>query len=369
MKRLVLLSAVAVVASCASPEGKGLMERGAGSGAEVTFDVFARPLPNIPMPNDFATRFDASSPTRRRVNASIAAGSTRWERATRATLDQLDGWGTYQSVTVAFSKPLDVHNLIRRHQGDDYDPRDDAAYLIDITPDSPDFCRRTPLDMGEGNFPITLERPGYFDNDREGDQFLFDDREEDTNRNGKLDPGEDLDMDGVLDHPNTLYPGDSTFKVLPFYERETNTLIMKPVMPLREKTTYAVVLTRRLTDEDGRPVRSPFAYINHTSQTKQLEPLAGCLPAFGLGLEDVSFTWAYTTQSINADYVAIRDGLYGVGPMQRLATEYPAEVTRIFALRESMPGSTVNVRIVSGDEFRAAALELLKQLKTHFAML
>lgn len=362
MKRLVLLSAVAVVASCASPEGKGLMETAAGSGAEVTFDVFAKPLANIPMPNDFATRFDASSPTKRRVNASIAAGATKWERATRATLDQLDGWGTYQSVTVAFSKPLDVHNLIRRHQGDDYDPRDDAAYLIDITPDSPDFCKRTPLDMGEGNFPITLERPGYFDNDREGDQFLFDDREEDTNRNGKLDPGEDLDMDGVLDHPNTLYPGDSTFKVLPFYERETNTLIMKPVMPLREKTTYAVVLTKRLTDEDGRPVRSPFAYINHTSQTKQLEPLAGCLPAFGLGLEDVSFTWAYTTQSINADYVAIRDGLYGIGPMQRLATEYPAEVTKIFALRESMPGSTVNVRIVSGDEFRAAALDLLKQL-------
>ncbi len=360
MKRIALLSAV-VVASCASPEGKGLMETGSGTGAEVTFDVFAKPLPNIPMPNDFATRFDASSPTKRRINASMAA-STKWERATRGTLDQLDGWGTYQSITVAFSKPLDVLNLIRRHQGDDYDPRDDAAYLIDITRDSPDFCKRTPLDMGEGNFPIVLERPGYFDNDREGDQLLFDDREEDTNRNGQLDPGEDLDMDGVLDHPNTLYPGDSTFKALPFYERETRTLIMKPVLPLRERTTYAVVLTKRLVDEDGRPVKSPYAYINHTSQTKQLEPLAGCLPTFGLGLEDVAFTWAYTTQSINADYIAVRDGMYGLGPMKRLATEFPAEVSKIMTLRDSMPGSTVNVRIVTGEQFRGAALDLLKQL-------
>ena len=356
------LMAALAAASCASPEGKGLMPTAPGSGAEVTFDIFAKPLPNIPLPNDFATRFDATSPTKKRINASMMA-STKWEIATRKELDQLDGWGTYQSITVAFKKPLDVHNLIRRHQGDDYDPRDDAAYLIDINPDSPDFCKRTPLDMGEGNFPIVLERPGYFDNDREGDQLLFDDREEDLNHNGRLDPGEDLDMDGVLDHPNTLYPGDSSFKALSFYERETNTLIMKPVLPLREKNAYAVVLTKRLVDEDGRPVRSPFAYINHASQTKQLEPLAGCLPAFGLSLEDVAFTWAYTTQTVSADYVAIRDGLYGLGPMQRLATEFPAEVSKLMTLKDAMgPNSTVNVRIVSGEEFRATAIDLLKQL-------
>lgn len=360
MKRSALL-VIGVLAGCASSEGKGLMESGSGTGAEVVFDVFAKPLPNVPLPNDFATRFDATSATKRRVNASMMA-STKWERATRETLDQLDGWGTYQSVTVAFEKPLDLHNIIRRHQGDDYDPRDDVAYLIDITPDSPDFCQRTPLDFGEGNFPIVLERPGYFDNDREGDQLVFEDREEDTNRNGKLDLGEDLDMDGVLDHPNTLYPGDSSFKALPFYERETNTLIMKPVMPLREKTTYAVVLTKRLIDEDGRPVKSPFQYINHTSQTKQLEPLTQCLPAFGLSLEDLSFTWSYTTQSINADYIAVRDGLYGLGPMQRLATEYPADISKLLPLKNSAPGVQTNVRIVSGAEFRTAALDLLKSM-------
>ena len=359
--KLSWLIAVVLGVGCASPEGKGLMESGNGTGAEVVFDVFAKPLANIPMPNDFATRFDANSVTKKRINASMVA-TTKWERSTRESLDELDGWGTYQSVTVAFRKPLDVHNIIKRHQGDDYDPRDDAAYLIDITPDSPQFCQRIPLDLGEGNFPIVLERPGYFDNDREGDQFLFEDREEDLNRNGKLDPGEDLDMDGVLDHPNTLYPGDSSFKALTFYERETNTLIMKPVLPLREKGTYAVVLTKRLVDEDGRPVKSPFAYINHASQTRALEPLAGCLPNFGLSLEDVAFTWAYTTQSVSADYVAIRDGLYGIGPMKRLATEFPGEISKLLTLRDAVPGSTMNVRIVSGEQFRATAIDLLKQL-------
>ncbi len=359
-KRLTL--PLLVLAACASPEGKGLRATGDGTGAQVMFDIYARPLPNVPLPNDFATRFDASSPTKRRVNASMEA-STNWERFTRQALDQLDGWGTYQTVTVAFEKPLDLHNIIRRHQGDDYNPRDDVAYLLDVTRDSPDFCKRVPLDLGEGNFPIVLERPGYFENDRLGDQLTYEDREEDLNRNGKLDPGEDLDMDGVLDHPNTLFPGDSTFKVLPFYERETNTLMLKPIMPLRERTTYAVVLTKRLVDEDGRPVRSPFAYINHTSQTQQLEPVEECIGQFGLGLDDVAFTWAYSTQSVSSDYVAVRDGLYGLGPMQRLADEFPAEVTRILTLRDTvMPGSTINARIVPGDVFRGAATDLLRSM-------
>ncbi len=361
MIRNLTMLCVVVLVSCASPEGKGLMKTEQGTGALVTFDVHAKPLPNIPLPNDFATRFDASSPTKKRVNASMEA-PTKWERATREELDRLDGWGTYQSITVAFEKPLDLHNIVRRHQGDDFDPSNDAVYLINITPDSPAFCQRTPLDMGEGNFPIVLERPDYFDNDRNGDQLLFDDRDEDLNRNGKLDLGEDLDMDGVLDKPNVLTPGDSSFKALTFYERETNTLIMKPVMPLDERTTYAVVLTKRLTDEDGRPVQSPFAYVNHTAQTPALEPLTRCLPAFGLGVEDIAFTWSYSTQSVTNDYVAIRDGLYGLGPMQRLATEFPAVITRIMTLKDQM-GTGMNVRIVKGDDFRAAALDLLKQLE------
>ena len=81
----------------------------------------------------------------------------------------------------------------------------------------------------------------------------------------------DTNGNGVLDHPNYRHPDSNPFDVMSFYERETNTLIMKPVMPMRENTTYAAVITRRLLDEDGRPVRSPFEYINHAAQTKQLK--------------------------------------------------------------------------------------------------
>lgn len=352
-------AAALLVMACASPEGSGLARAPAGSGARVQFDLAHKPLPEIPLPNDVATRFDPTSPTGRRLNLSTLA-PTHWETATRESLNQLDGWGTYQPVTVSFDKPLDLHALRAHHVGDDYAPGDDLVYLLDVTPDSPTFCQPVPLDLGEGNFPLTLERTELFANDRPGDQLLFEDREEDTNHNGRLDLGEDLDMDGVLDHPNTLFPGDSPFHVLSFYERETNTLILRPVMPLREATTYAAVLTRRLVDEDGRPVQSPFPFINDAAQTPALSPLATCLPKLGLGLDDVAFTWAYTTQTLTRDYVAIRDGLYGLGTLQRLATEFPGEIKALLPLRDSGPTTTFNPRIVSGDQFLQAAIELLK---------
>jgi hypothetical protein len=359
MRSLPLFSALVVIASCAAPEGKGLMPTPLGSGAAVKFDAFAKPLPEVPLPNDFATRFDATSPTKRRINASMVA-ATQWEQATREELDKLDGWGTYQTITVGFEKTLDLQNIARRHQGDDYDPADDVAYVLNVTPDSPDFCERVPLDLGEGNFPTVLERKAYFDNDRDSEQLSFEDRDEDLNRNGVLDLGEDLDMDGVLDQPNVLVPGQTKFQTMEWYERETNTLILKPVMPLRENTTYAVVLTRRLVDEEGRPVRSPFPYVNHTSQTQQLAPLAQCLPKFGLGLDDVAFTWAYSTMSVSRDFRVIRDGLYGLGPLSRLAAEFPAEVKEIFQVREG--DTAARVRIVPGDSLRGVLPDILRAL-------
>ncbi|MBM4782599.1 MAG: hypothetical protein GQE15_33405, partial [Archangiaceae bacterium] len=77
-------------AGCMAPEGMGLSKTPEGAGPTVTFDPFHRPLPEIPLPNDFATRFDALSPTKRRLNASMLA-PTAWEQRTREGLDALDG--------------------------------------------------------------------------------------------------------------------------------------------------------------------------------------------------------------------------------------------------------------------------------------
>ena len=94
----------------------------------------------------------------------------------------------------------------------------------------------------------------FFPNDSRADSptVVFDTVDEDVNGNGVLDWGEDTDNDGVLDIPN-LYPldGDPVDDLLPFYERNTNTLLIRPVDPLYEETTYAVVLTDRLTATKG----------------------------------------------------------------------------------------------------------------------
>src|SRR5438128_1478495 len=61
-------------------------------------------------------------------------------------------------------------------------------------------------DLGKTAFPLGIDGGGaYFANDpRAGaSNLIFETAKEDANGNGALDPGEDTDGDGVLDHPNT----------------------------------------------------------------------------------------------------------------------------------------------------------------------
>lgn len=359
MRRLIVFLTCALF-SCASPEGTGLaLTNTAGTGPKVKFDVFHKPLPEIPLPNDFATRFDATSPTHRRLNASQLA-PTSWEKKTRANLDALDGWGTLAPITVSFDGQLDIENIITRHRGDRYQNKDDVLLVVNVTPDSPDFCQAAPIDLGDGLFPIRLDTPQYYPDDPRGGlmNMLFEEVEEDTNHNGLLDPGEDTDMDGVLDHRNSRSATDPT--LLSFYERETNTLIARPVYPLREETTYAVVLTKNLVGLDGQPVRSPYPYVNHAAQTRALKPLADtCLAKLGFAIDDVTFAWSFSTQSVTKDMVTVRDGLYGIGPMARLATEFSTDPI-VKDGRTRTPG--VNAKIVPGETF----ISLAKQLYSRF---
>lgn len=353
--------ALILLAACASPGPEGLAPAAEGPGPKVVFDVYHRPLPEIPLPNDFATRFDGSSPTHRRINASIEAAPTRWEQHTRAELDKLSGWGTLAPITVAFDAPLDLENIVARHQAP-ADFADDAVYVFDVTESSPDLCKPVPLDLGQGHFPVLSTDPDYFDDDpHAGNQTLtFEGVEEDLNGNGVLDEGEDTDMDGVLDHPNVLDAAHSgPWESIGFYERETRTLIARPLYPMREATTYAVVLTNRLTDASGHPVRSPFPNINHTAQTGQLAQLSKCLSTQNLSLSDVAFTWAFSTQSTTADYKAVRDGLYGKGPMAWLSKEFPAELATLEEGRHPTNGSK-NTKIVPGDQFLQLGTQLFQ---------
>jgi len=220
------------------------------------------------------------------------------------------------------------------------------------------------------NIDEDLDGDGVFDTDPgsgedvDGDGWL--DIDEDENGNGELDDTPlDTNFDGTVGRANVWCSADTyraggchclgghecprhfnpdraedmealswlldpAWHTVTFYEFETNTLIMRPMVALEPRTTYAVVLTSRLVGEGGRPVLSPFPYINHVDQTEALEPLGDILAADphtfgGLTLDEVRFAWTFTTQSTWHDLKVLREGLYGVGKYAQLADEYPPE--------------------------------------------
>ncbi len=347
------LAAAMATAGCTQAEPQGLWLAPSGTGPEVVFDIRATPLPDIPFPIDIATRFDPTSVTRRRINISVTGGTTDLENGVRSHLDNVDGFGTYSPIWVRFDKPIDLCSIAARHHAND-DFADDAVYLVNVTPGSPNFGKPVLLDLGRGNFPFALARPNnYFQNDPRGngDNLLVETYDEDVNHDGIYRLSLDTDADGVLDHPSFLptctdaqgnaipwrYDGGGGVAGAPetrptFYEPESNTLIIRPVLPLEEHTTYAVVLTRRLTGLDGQPVRSPFRWVNHIQQTPDLAPLADKTFTTSLGLSwddgthtspDVAFAWTFTTESTTSDLVAIRRGMAGVGPFGYLKDGFP----------------------------------------------
>ena len=385
----------------------------------VKLDFQAKPLPEIPLPNDLATRFDETSPTHRRINASLLA-PTSFETLVRQNIDMLDGWGVFAPITVSFTDLIDLKGLQQAHVCDNYALLNDQIYVIDITPGSPTYGKPALMDIGQGNFPVILkDRQGYWENDPRGDSLslFFEEADEDVNKNGKLDPDEDVnrngvldpgedvngngkldpaedtDLDGVLDRPNYLpqfmpesgtqtgaipapdtlglpvcgndtgYPASTDLArranaLMYWYERETNTLIMRPLTPLRQRTTYAVVVTRRLKDAKGNPVGSPFPTINHTAQTEALAPLkeilAGNPPELGgLTLNDVAFTWSFSTGSIYEDLNAVRNGLYGQGPQAYLHDTYPAVMSKVWPVwKDAAPTASNphNLYVIPGEK-------------------
>jgi hypothetical protein len=343
LSRTVRVLSLVLVAALGACDGGGLPPRWRatplGTGPRVVWDLTARPLPEIPLPNDMATWPDPSSPTGRRINASLVA-PTGIESRLRARFDALDGWGTFAPITVSFDAPLDTDDLIARQGGSRFSEGDfqrHAIYLVDLETGVP-----VPLDVNSGRFQLSVADPGgYYGNDPRGGEsnVLFETVEEDRDGDGLLDPLEDTDGDGVLDHPNTLdglllgTPYETYDRTSWFYERETDTLVLRPILPLEQMHTYAVVLTDRLRGAGGT-VASPFDAVHHPAQYEELRRLPELFAAHpeiygelaSEGWDGVAFAWSFTTQSTTADLDALREGLYGRGPFARLATEFPARL-------------------------------------------
>ncbi|MEE8410157.1 MAG: hypothetical protein V3T05_11165, partial [Myxococcota bacterium] len=334
------------------------------TGPQIVWDLFTEPLPEIPFPNDIGTRPDVTAATGRRVNVSREA-PTEHERTLRRLVNTMDGFGTFAPLYVRFDGRLDIVDLHRRHNNDD--PTDDAIFLVNLNPTSSTYGQPVLLDLDGGRFPLLLEKPSnYFPNDprAQGSNLLFETyAEPDLNGNGRFDPAEDTDDDGVQDRPNlwgevTGDPArmDPFLDLISFYELESDTLIIRHVMPLEQASTYAVILTRRLVGvTEQSPIRSPFPAINHTVQTDVLRPLIedGILTeSLGIGLDDIAFAWTFTTQSITKDVEALRAGLYGEGPFARLASDFPPRLSRIPQVDE--PDRTDNVHILKASRLLGA---------------
>jgi hypothetical protein len=393
---LFLLSLLCWISSCLSgqdvesPLGEGLEVVQDPGGTRIKFDPLAHPMPEIPFPNDIATTMDPASRTGRRLNIRMHA-PTLLEQDVRNNLNGLDGFGTFSPITVSFERPLDLRTV-----------RAENIRLINIDPDSPRYGEEIPMDFPPHDlpelssdhpdwtaFPLIIEgtenseqHPGpglmdfgyfHFDSHWHVNNLMMEGNEEDKDCDGEMDPGEDRDFDGVLDHPNIAYAscynracfsrGTDGAWVSPYpevcpdpdvppynewdenapekvldnklvtnFEYQTNTLILRPLVAMDQRTTYAVVLTRGLRDIDGNPIRSPFPYINHAAQTKQLLALKGLLPSLPenpLALQDLAFAWCFTTQTITETLETIRDGLKGRGSMAYLAERFPPELDAI----------------------------------------
>ena len=371
--RVLALAVFATLApGCDEGTPQGHRVTPAGTGPRITWDLEYDTLPLIPLPNDVATWPDPSSPTGRRINASVLV-PTGLERMTRARFNDLDGWSTFGPITVPFDGDLNLDDLLQRQGGTGHFREADfvnhAIYLVDMETGLP-----VPLDLNSGNFPYAVTHTDqYQDNDPRSTEsnLLFETVNEDANNNGALDPGEDTDFDGVLDRPNTLdgrlmgTPNETVDRMAWFYERESRTLILRPLVPLRPRRTYAVVLTNRLRGANGQPVRSPFDHVHHVRQTEALASLPrrlaahpalyGSLATAGWG--EVAFAWTYTTQSVTDDLDTIREGLYGRGSMARLATQFPAEAAPMTMQGgpNCMPAGA-RTYVATGDQFRATLM-------------
>lgn len=274
---------------------------------KVKFDVSIKPFPEIPFPNDLAARPDSSSLTGIRLNLPEDA-PTIFERRLREYMNTLDGFSTYGPITIPFTGRIDIERFYNFMN--DSDPWNDPVYVININKNSPAYGRVVQFDIGNGYFPL------------------------------KINPKEFYPFDRFADAENLLFPDSNTafingeWKEVNYYDFETNTLILRPIIPLDQGSTYVVVLTKNLRDTLGNPVGSPFPYINHPFQNIPVKGALEILESYGVEKSDVMFAFSFTTQSITRDLEIIRKGLDGEGVLAYLKEKFPPRIKEIDNLGE-----------------------------------
>lgn len=305
--RLGLVLALALLApACvdgdASRNAAGVVESGA-HGPSVRFDPLHRPVPEVPLPNDLMLRPDNARGEGAVWNISPEA-PTKLEQRLRRTMQQLEGFGVFAPIQVSFSGPLDITSIT-----------DEAIVVINIEAGHPREGEIAALDLGKGYFPFKQSPQGPF-----------------------------WANDEVAYLPDLIFPednwadldGDGEDERLEHYEYETNTLLIRPLMPLAPGAEHAVLLKRDLvgwlTQEDQaagespRPIRSPFPFKAHAAQATRV---ARGMALAGVAQSELAFGWTFTTMDATRPFRVFRQGLYGEGPLARLAQDFPAVIREI----------------------------------------
>ncbi len=301
VKSLMILAVL--VSACATEPPLGLGPAalpGEVPGPTANWLPLLRPQPDIPFPNDIMLSVGADGAHRWNVSRESA---TQNEKTLRTHLDAIEGFSGLTPISVAFDAPIDVSTVT-----------DSTVFVVNIqaqspiSPDKPNprYGEVVPLDLGRGWFPHKADPHQYLPLDpyQAYDSYVL-----------PPDNKVDTDGDGVAD------------KWLYFYEVATHTLDIRPILPLQSGAQYAVVLTRGIKgwskSGDYGPIRAPWPYVNHDSQTDNLRRALPFLVKQGVELKDIALAWTLTTGDLSRTFRALRDGLYGTGAFAWLAKEFP----------------------------------------------
>ncbi len=294
------LVAVGCFAGGEDPAASGLAAESGGLGPRVRFEPLLRPTPEVPFPSDLMLTPSDETPSGLAWNLSKEEPSEHANQ-TRAFLNELDGFGVYGPAVVSFDGRLDLSTVTEA-----------SALIVNIEPGHPREGEVAPLDLNRGFFPSNGDRNVFFGQDpgAGNPSLVF-----------PLENTADLDGDGV-EEP------------IVHYEVSSNTLLLRPILPLAQKARHAVLLTTAMrgwgpemeADETPQPIRSPFAYKAHAAQSEHV------LRALDLAViepTELAYGWVYTTGDLATPLLNIRAGVRGEGPLAKLSDAAPPGISEI----------------------------------------
>ncbi len=261
-------------------------------GPRVVFEPLALPTPDVPFPTDLSLRVTDDTASGMAWNVSPEQPSEHRSRV-RRLLNTLDGYGPFAPAFVSFDDALDLTTVT-----------EDTVMIVNIEPGSAREGERAPLDLGRGLFPSFFKVGSYWSHDpyEAYPDLLYGEANQ-----------LDLDGDGELDR--TMH-----------YDFQSNTLVLRPMMPLAQGARHAVLITRDVLGADGKPVRSPFDLKAHAAQAPEI---ARALELAGVAPERLAFGWTYTTADVAEPVLVMRDGVHGKGPLKRMAQIAPPGIAEV----------------------------------------